>query len=247
MQRIGRDFLVPVLVTAIGLSSFYAKAHAEAVAADQAMVLLSKSQAMDTKCKFLAATEHDELSNLVARAELSLAARASVAVASSSLAKGRLLGQAATCSDADRAELSTVIAAAKTAATQVPVEKMEEPKMAASQQIAATSQPVVAAKKAMPQKVVSVEKVKSVLPSKTKPVALKKAATANSQGMAQYAAVTTKYYLVRRCGTMSAKSISALYQNVVSIHRASLQTFGRAPVADAMRRAEAQANAQSCK
>jgi hypothetical protein len=249
MQSFGRNMLVPVLASALSLSLFHTSSHAQAVGADQAMVMLSKSQAVDIKCKFLSPAEHDELSNLVARAELSLAARASVQIASASLAKGRVLGQASSCSEADRVDLSTVISAAKTAVAQVAVQQPLEPQVAAIQPVepkVAVTQPMAVPPKAMPQKAAVIAKVKPAVPTPPKPVVLKKPMVAKPAGLAQYALVTQKYFLVRRCGTMNAQSINALYKDVLAIHRSSLQNFGRGPVADAMRRAEVQAKSQTC-
>ena len=71
MQNYGRNILVPFMALALGFSIVQSQANAAATPAEQAMVFLSKSLAVDLKCKFLGEMDHDELSSLVARAELS--------------------------------------------------------------------------------------------------------------------------------------------------------------------------------
>jgi hypothetical protein len=219
-----------------------ANAQAEVIKADQAMVILAKSLAADSKCNFLSSVEHDELSNLVARAELSLAQKASVAVATTSLAQGKKAGQGSTCNADDRAEITEVLSAAKTAAAQAPVNKAEEKPMAAVAQL-----PVTKAKEIMHpvtvEKPMAAKKLKLLAVANIKQPIVKKIQHVKLQ---TYSTITAKYYLERRCGTMGAKAINALYQDVVSIHRSSLHTFGRGAVAAAMHRAEAQARSQSC-
>ncbi len=235
MQFFGRTNWMPLLASALCLFLSSSIVQAEAVAADQAMIMLSTSQAVDNKCKFLSSAEHDELLSLVARAELALAARASVQMASFALAKGRAIGQAASCSDSERANLSTVMTAARTAVAQIPVQKLAEPQMPAT----------LVTKNAPTKKVAAIIKIKPLQPP-PKSVVLKKPVSPNPAALAQYATVTQKYYLARRCGSMSAQGITALYKEVVAIHRSSIENFGKAPVAATMRHAESKANLQSC-
>lgn len=233
MQNYGRNILLPFMAMALGLSMAQSQAHAATTSAERAMVFLSKSMAVDLKCKFLDEMDHDELSSLVARAELSLAERASVDIAKSALSQGRTKGNSSACDDAARAELGAVISAAKTAAAQAPALKPME-----LQTALAAPTPVV----------LSAPAVKTKPPAKLKPTLakLKKPNQANIPKLASYANITQKYYFVRRCGGVTPAHINSLYQNVVAMHRESLKTFGRGQVANAMQQAEAQADAKSC-
>ncbi len=233
MQNFGRNILVPFMATALGLGIVQSQAHAAATPAEKAMTFLSKSMAVDSKCKFLSEVDHDDLSSLVARAELSLANRASVEIAKSALSQGRILGSASACNDAARAEVDAVISAAKTAAAQAPALKPMEPETA----LAAPTQVVLSARAV---KTKPTAKLKPALASVKQPVAAK------TPKLASYANITQKYYFVRRCGGLSSAHINSLYQNVVAMHRESLKTFGTGQVANAMQQAEAQAGAKSC-
>jgi hypothetical protein len=113
------------------LLSTQSHASAVEVAAEQATELLAKSQALDAKCKFLNSDERDELSSLVARAELSLAQRESVALTKMALARGRKAGNGATCSAAERADISSILVAARTAAAKVPQVNAKAPRQSA--------------------------------------------------------------------------------------------------------------------
>jgi hypothetical protein len=235
MHAFNRFMATTILSTCLGVS-----AQAEVIKADQAMVVLAKSQAIDVKCNFLTSTEHDELSSLVARAELSLAQKVSVAVASLSLTQGKKAGQASTCDEANRAEVTDILNAAKSAAAQAPNKVQLQTPLIATVAASNTVQPM---KAIAVEKPVAVKKIKVASVVKVKEPAARKVQPAKLQ---TYATITAKYYLERRCGTMGGKAINALYQDVVAIHRTSLNTFGRGAVAAAMHRAEAQASAKSC-
>jgi hypothetical protein len=196
--------------------------------AQQAIELLARAQTMDAKCKFLDEADQYDLSNLMARAELALAQRTTIEITKQALARGRNAGSNAMCNDAERAEILLILSSAKQAAAQAPV---RETAMAA-----APEKPVVEIKKSPRIKVVmkveSLPKLKTIPKSKT--------------GLVQYANITERYYLARRCGNMSSRQIAGFYQNVVNTHEAVLATFGRSIVAKAMQKAESKANSQSC-
>lgn len=127
MQQFAWKFLTPVFAAGLALGALHGVARAEVSAAEQAMAFLSKSMAVDSKCNFLSSNDHDTLSSLVARAELSLAASASAPIASAALAKGRNLGKSAKCDGASRTETLDILKAAKTAAAKAPA-PMTKPK-----------------------------------------------------------------------------------------------------------------------
>jgi hypothetical protein len=203
------------------------------VAAEQATELLAKSRAVDLKCNFLTSTERDELSSLVARAEVALAQRESVAITKQVLARGNAAGKKAVCSPSQQAEVSSVLSAARTAAAQAPTMQAQIAQIPKAASIVPAAKPKkirVAANIMVPQAKVT----------KLKP------ATAPTAGLANYASITERYYLARRCGSMSGSAISSLYQTVVSTHHRVLSKFGRGPVANVMHHSEAIAKAQRC-
>ena len=217
MQHFARKFLTPLCAAGLALSTLHGPAQAETSTAAQAMMFLSKSAAVDSKCNFLSAEDHATLSGLVARAELSLAQSATAPVASAALAKGRSLGKSTLCNAASRTETMDILNAANAAVSQ------------ASAQTPITQPQAAPAAKPKPQ----IIKAKIL-------------AVAKSGKLATYAELTQKYYFARRCGGMRPQSINALYQDVVALHIQTLQRYSRSAVAAAMHHSEAQANAQSC-
>jgi hypothetical protein len=108
-----------------GASQFTTLTTAQAAPMDaaQATELLAKSQAIDVKCSVLAANQSQDLKDLVARAEISLAEKASVSVARKTIASGRATGKSAICDDATKKMVKDVLAAASLAAA-APIEDM---------------------------------------------------------------------------------------------------------------------------
>ncbi len=74
---------------------------------------------------------------------------------------------------------------------------------------------------------------------KSKPAPIK-------SGLDQYAQLTQRYYLARRCNSMSSGSINSLYKNVVSTHRSVVASFGVTAVRAVMQQSENQASAAHC-
>ena len=211
-------------------------ANAEALSPEQATELLAKSQTIDSKCSFLSAQEHSALSNLVARAEIALAQQQSVSDASGALARGKAAGKIVTCSELAKAEISSILNAAQIASAQSLAPMATQP--------AETSAPIVASvEPAMPLAPIVKKPVVKQVANKT---ALKKLKPNSPVALAAYSNLAQRYYLQRRCGTMGSHAINALYSNVVATHQRTLLSFGKASTAAAMRRAEAQASAQSC-
>lgn len=217
------------IVAATGLFAAGQPAFADDAQAQQAIELLARSQTLDTKCRFLNAVDHDELSSLVARAELALAQRTTVDLTKQALTNGRNAGKNATCTDSERTDLAMILSSAKQAAAQGPT----------------PAQPVAELTPAKPAvKGMKSSRMKMAL-SVAAPVKSKPSSRAES-GLLRYASITERYYLARRCGSMSPRAISGFYQTVVNTHEAVLSSFGRAAVARVMQRSESKANAQSC-
>lgn len=229
MHRFARLIAVPVL-----LGTLTCLARAESVSPEQATELLAKTQTIDSACKFLSVAEHDDLSNLVARAELALAQQQSVAAASAALARGKATGQVASCNDVEKAEVNSILNAAKTASLQAP---QVEPQQA---QMAEPEKPVE------PAKLESGDQKPRMITTLNAKLAGKKLKAKDATSLSSYASLTQRYYLQRRCGIMRQQEINALYQYVVATHQRTLLAFGRASTAAAMHRAEALARIQTC-
>lgn len=219
MHSIARLITLPFL-----FGTFTSFATAETVSPEQATELLVKSQVLDAKCNFLTAAENRTLSNLAARAEIALATQQSVSKASAALARGKVKGKSASCSDVEKAEVLGILNAAQLASAQ-------------AAQLASTH---------AAQDLAPAAPKKRIIPSFTNKIAVKKLIAKDAKSLSDYASLTQRYYLQRRCANMSSKAMGAFYQAVVTTHKNTLQTFGRASTAAAMRRAEAQAATQTC-
>jgi hypothetical protein len=263
--------LYKTILVGVGFIALSIPTMAANTPAGDAMQALAKSMAIDGKCNFLSPADHDKLSILLARAELSLAQKESVTAAKAALAGGRSAAATTTCSETDRAEINSIYEDAKTASTRkpvvaadpvVPVVPKPEPQVAVAAPVKVEA-PVAVAEPA-PKAIAMVEAVKPAQVMKPAPMAkvkkpvvvalvapklVKKSLVVKpvkTSGLATYASLTQKYYLERRCHTMSFKAVSALYTDVVDLHKNSLKNFGRGPVAAAMHSAEADAKAKSC-
>jgi hypothetical protein len=202
-------------------------ASAEPIAAEQATQLLARSQALEEKCKFLTGAQRDELSAFVAKAEVAMVAKSSVQATKSIISVGRTQGKAAACTDAERADIVDIISAAQQA-TSRKIQVVQAP---------VPNKPVLVATK--------IEKPKAAISISKKPDIEVKSAPIKS-GLGQYAQLTQRYYLARRCNSMSNGSINSLYKNVVSTHRNVVASFGVPAVRAVMQQSENQANASHC-
>jgi hypothetical protein len=272
MIRLSRFVIsVPVFFGFLQVSHVLAPAHA-AMNPEQATQLLSKSNAINTKCNVLPADKAQELRDFVARAEISLAEKTSVSTARTAIAAGRAQGKSAVCDDAARKLVNDVLLAANTAAAaeiadntsvtepkpqpqQAAVPVQAEPEQAQAQASAVAEpepEPVV-------QKPAAVKPSKKVKPKKLaipkKPVVKppvvvaqkpKKLSGGKAKGLGTYAAVVEKYYVARRCGNMSLGQISALYRKVLSNHNQAMATNRARDVRAVLQAAEARAGGRNC-
>ena len=197
-------------------------ASAEPIAAEQATQLLARSQALAEKCKFLTAAQRDELSAFVARAEVAMVAKSSVKATKSLISSGRAQAIGASCNDAERTDILDIISAAQQATSRkVQVAQTPSP-----------NRPIVVA-----AQVDNPKFNKTVIDTKSNPV---------KSGLGQYAQLTQRYYLARRCNSMSYGLINNLYKNVVSTHRNVVASFGAPAVRAVMQQSEHQASATHC-
>ena len=202
-------------------------ASAEPIAAEQATQLLARSQALEEKCKFLSAAQHDELSAFMARAEVAMVTRTSAKAAKLLISSGRAQAKGAMCTNAERMDIVDILGAAQ----QATMHKIQTAQM---------SPPVKPA--AMPAQS---EKPKPMFAKLNKPAVEVKSVTTKPK-LNQYAKLAERYYLARRCNSMSISSINSLYKTVVSTHRDVIVSFGVPAVRAVMKRSEQQANVTQC-
>jgi hypothetical protein len=206
------------LLASVLIVGFQSQVFAEGSSAELAAGLLAKSQAADNNCHFLNVTDHDELSLLVGRAEIALARKVTIAKTKFIMSHNASIGRSVGCNEAERSEVANVLAAAK----------------------AATSRPIEIAK-------ISVAPSKPLAaPRKKQAPVVKVTLTMPIHGLNTYAVLTERYYLARRCGNISRRSMNSLYQSVVSTHNQVLSSFGRNAIAGVMQNSEARANGKSC-
>lgn len=233
----------------IGLAQFAPPAIAQALNPAEATMLLSKSHALNLKCNILGDADGQQLRDFVARAEISLAEKVSVAVARKAIASGRADAQTATCDDASRKMVGDVLAAAKTAVeTPVIAEKPVEPEKPETTALAvaeaAPAAPKVIAKPAKPislikprtplEQVKPTTATKSVKPLKAKP------------GLQAYAQVAETYYAALKCRDLSRGKMQRLYKTVLASHQQALASNRPGDIKAMLRNAEARAGSRSC-
>jgi hypothetical protein len=127
------QFLITLPLLALPLAALASKpAIAETVGLERALELLAKSVVVDGKCNVLTASERDELSNYVAKAEVAAAEKTTVAVTRSALSTGQSQGRAETCGEEASQEVKATLTAAREAirAAETGQSPAEEPAVA---------------------------------------------------------------------------------------------------------------------
>lgn len=199
-------------------ASFIANANAANAGAETAAQLLAKAHVADGKCHYLETADREELSSLVARAEVALASQSNVATTKAMMAAGRAAGMSATCSPALEVEVKNVLSAARSA----------------NQRAQSGADSEQSAEPAISQAITSRE------PSAIAP---KPRASAS---LATYAAMTARYYKARRCFSMPRNAMNSFYQDVVATHYLMVKTYGVPAVAAVMHQSESTADRQGC-
>jgi hypothetical protein len=254
---------VPVLLLAAQLAQ--PMTTAQAMGAEEATSLLAKTHAIDGKCGVLSPEARQDLKDLVARAELSLAEKASVSVARKAILSGRAAGKATQCDASANKLVNDVLHAARAAATVAVSDDTRSDPQADSQPqalAAAANEPVTTPE---PEDTVAVAAVEpepvmkkpvnagSVIIKPKKPTNLAGAGKnvivpgkKKANAVATYAVVAEKYYVARRCNNMRSGAINQLYKKVLANHQQALSAAGVGPVRAMLRQAEANAAGRSC-
>jgi hypothetical protein len=206
----------------LALSTFASPVWAETVGAQAAAQLLAKTQVVDAKCHYLASSQHDELSSLVARAEVALASQSDVASTKSTMAAGRAAGRSALCNEVVKAEVESVLAVAMQAAQAAPSAVNNDQAQGSS--VTISTQPMT-------------PKAEPFSPAPKRKI---------SGGLETYAAMTERYYRARRCFSMPRGQMNSFYQEVVATHHVMVKTYGVKAVAAVMHQSESSADHQGC-
>lgn len=215
------------------LAATFAAAAGEPISPQKATEMLARSQAINNKCHVLSADERQELSDIVARAEIALAEKVSVMAARTALARGRQSGVATICDEAAAKLVHDILIAAKSASaldrvddrTVVPVVK-PEPKT-----IVALAEPEMLANEPateIMQKAKAAQKVQSV------------------KATGGYAALAENYYRELRCKRLSFNSVNAMYKRVLAAHKAAVAAKGRPAVRLMLQSAKSRSANSSC-
>jgi hypothetical protein len=130
-MRIAPLFVATSLATILaGNMAFMRQAQAAAMDPREVTTVLARAQTLDSRCKILAADQSQDLRDLVARAEIALAGKYSVAIARETLAKGRAEGKTGVCNAATSAQVLDILVAGKQAASATREETKTEPAVA---------------------------------------------------------------------------------------------------------------------
>jgi hypothetical protein len=218
MLRLTKFFITLPLLS-LPLWGLPAKPQAEEMGQMDALRLLAKSRAADSKCKVLSAGDSDELNSYVARAEVAAAARHSVSEIQSTISVGRTLGSTATCSDKTSGEIGATLSAARQAMAAI-----RQPKIAAAE-----DEDVDAIAPAPRRKILQAEEPRTV-----------------NVSLAGYGRHAFAYYVERRCEYLSRRDVRAFWVAIVREHKAAVAAFGGPAVANTLRRARVQAEEMDC-
>ena len=219
-----RPYLSIAVPGLLALLIFVSPTLAQTVGASTAAQLLAKTQVVDSKCHYLGSSQHDELSSLVAKAEVALASQSDVATTKSTMAAGRASGRSAVCSDVLKAEVESVLSAALQASQMSG--SAVNPEQARGSTVTISSQPTPNLQTSEPA--IAVPKRKFI------------------GGLETYAAMTERYYKARRCFSMPRNQMNSFYQEVVATHQVMVKTYGIKAVATVMHQSESSADHQAC-
>lgn len=264
-----------ILVIALSLTMAFGSGSslADTTPAEQAAQMLARVQTVDMKCSYLNVADKDALSNLVARAELALAIRESVAATKATLQRGRAAGMAAPCNANEKQTVVSILAAARQAS--VLQETKSTNAMASTAHpiaVDVASAPPLAAKAAaalletekppMQTKIAEQQPVNNILPQiKHVPPPLQSAnpihmartshvknltqVAAASGSLQNYAKISEAYYLALRCSG-GAANVNGLYSSIVAAHGNVMQSHGAGEVSLVLRRAKVRSATQNC-
>jgi hypothetical protein len=203
----------------------------------QALELLAKRKEIDAKCHRLSPGERQELSDYVARAELAVVRRHSVADAQAAITIGKAKGAAAACDEAALSRVRETLSAARRA-------------LAGSPEPAAESEGglVIEAKTSLSMRPSLVEPETSAPPTEIEKPKLEAVVEQPKKHrlLERYRAAATAYYVERRCGHLPRREAQQFWNLIVERHNEVLARNKRRAVAATLQSALAEANTMMC-
>ena len=140
------------------------------------------------------------------------------------MAAGRAAGRSAACTDQMRAEVESVLSAARQASQMSGAAVNTEQTRSSSVTISSPPAPIPP----------NSEQLNSAPKHKI------------SGGLETYAAMTERYYRARRCFSMPRNQMNSFYQEIVATHHVMVRTYGVKAVAAVMHQSESSADHQGC-
>ena len=209
--------LVSLPLLALPVATIATKPVFAAGAAAEAVLILSRARAADSKCSYLTPAERDELQRYAARAEIAAASQGSASAAKSAAAAGKADGAGAFCSQATQSDVRETLTAAR-------------------QAVAATKTVAEELKAAKP-KLRMAERSGIQRDDTRKP-------SGNSLGF--YTKVVQAYYFERQCKSLPRADGKRFWRGIARLHYATVAQNGKPAVAGVMARAERKASGTSC-
>ena len=216
MRKISRIVIsLPLLAAAWMAGTNSMNAAVQELGHSEAVRVLAKSQAIDSKCRYLTRPEHNELQDYVARAEVVAAVHVGAHAATTALHSGTQAGEATDCGR----ESETVVRATMDAARRAISTKQRQRKSYAAKR-----------KKRRSQKIGSNRRTAE--------------AALLTGSLAKYRSLTAAYYVERRCQHLSHAQAVDFWRRIVRLHNRVLTSQGPDALSVAKAQAIARAKAR---
>jgi len=198
-------------------------ALAEGLTGADAVSILARVEAVDSRCRFLPSARHKELENYAARAERTMASQTSKASAQLAAAAGASEGRKVTCNDAALSEVADTYAAAHEAVA------------------AADSAP-----KPKPVESAAKPKLEKTATKASAAVSESEMREPGATGLSQYGRLVKAYYIERKCRFLTPRQDFRFWRSIGRLHYNVVADHGAARVRPLLQRAESGAGSQSC-
>jgi hypothetical protein len=252
-------------IMVIGAVTMCGEARSAVLPVEKATELLARSKAANDKCKILSGVDSQELDMLTERARLVLVRKTTTKRAEQVLRNGLEVGTNVMCDETTKRAVTGVLLAAREAVASIapvlrgtvaeeitPTLEVNQSNVAVVQNESLEKTRRVAVEPIV-QKPRSAEPPATTQKSRQQKIAKKTTAQksvgkipVDSARLSSYQKLAESYYRERRCRNMASSSLRTLYQKVVAMHRASVQSFGAPAVSQVLRRAEQRAGQRTC-
>lgn len=197
---------------------------------------LAKARAVDAKCRYLSETDHEELAGYTARAEVVVASRQGVTVASGAVKAGKLAGELMDCGG----DSETLVRSALDAGRQASRNARAAPQPAAQQ--APEPQTLV---RAEPHESQVIGGMGGSQEARQGSYSIFEASQSRGS-LARYQHDATAYYLELRCRHLRDRQVRVFWDQIVRAHENMVRTYGGRRVRRAVAEAEAMAARRPC-